>query len=145
MPRGNSKTLKGKATTLFSFPLETFSQNDPFLPALFILSEPGQRDSPHTHTPFRGITVASFVLFCCLLSFLLRRKLKFQPLLMAFLPGHTFGQTLSPKTSPKHKDAWESETGTTDYFSSWAFCFHLPPLNNCLDMTFGSLASSFSH
>ena len=86
-----------------------------------------------------------FVFFFCLLSFLLRRKPEFQLLLMAFLPGHTFGQALSPKTSPKHRDAWESETGTMGYFSSRAFCFHLPLLLNSLDMNFRSLAWSFSH
>lgn len=68
------ETLKGKATRLFSFPLETFSQSDPFLPVLFILPELGQEADPHTHTAFIGITVAKFLLllsffpsfhFCC--------------------------------------------------------------------------------
>lgn len=42
---------------------------------------------------------------------------------MVFIPGHTTGKALSPKTSQKHKDAWESETGTTDYFSSRGLVF----------------------
>lgn len=144
------ETLKHRrAKQLYSFfTLETFSQNDPFLLVLFILPERGQRGrASHPHTIYRHYCgqVFVFLFFFCLLSFLLRRKPKFQLLLMAFLPGHTFGQALSPKTSPKHRDAWESETGTMGYFSSRAFCFHLPLLLNSLDMNFRSLAWSFSH
>lgn len=55
-------------TTLFSFPLETFSQNDPFQLFLFTPPEPGQRGRPsHPHTIYRlycGQFVVVVVSFC---------------------------------------------------------------------------------
>lgn len=63
-------------TTLFSFPLESFSQNDPFLLFLFIPPEPGQRGRPsHPHTIYRlycgqfFVVVVSFC-FCFLPPFI---------------------------------------------------------------------------
>lgn len=75
------ETLKGKATRLFSFPLEIFPQNDPFLPVLFIFPELGQEADPHTHTAFIGITVANFLLFFCFFAsfhFCCKESPKFQ-------------------------------------------------------------------
>ena len=135
----------------FSFPMQYFSLQHQTLPSL-----PDISTTEH-HFHFGPVTsfflkllvitlVSSPVAYCTpsdLWSF--HFCWEFQPLLMAFLQGHTFGQTLGPKTSSKHRDAWESETGTTDYFSSQIFCFHLPELLNSLDMTLRSLAWLFSH
>lgn len=124
---GNSKTLKGKATRLFSFPLETFSQNDPFLPVLFILPKPGHRGRPsHPHSIYRHYCGQFFGFWWGFFSsfhFCWQESPESQLLSMAFIPGHTIGKSLSPRTSRKHRDAWESETGTTDYVSSRGLLF----------------------
>ena len=148
VPGRNSKTLKGKHYTPLS-DWKLFPKMTHFYHFCLYLLNQDKEAGRHTHTPFMGFTVASFC--CCFILFLFlffasfHFCWEFQPLLTASLQGHTFGQTLGPKTSSKHRDAWESQTGTTDYFSSKIFCFHLLWILNSLDMTLRCLAWPFSH
>lgn len=125
------KILKGKATRVFSFPLETFSQNDPFLPVLFILPEPGQRGRPsHPHTIYRHYCgqLFYFIYFFASFHFCWKESPNSSLYWWFFSQATHLAKPRAPRPPQNTEMPGNLRQVPLIILAVQAFCFHLPLL-----------------